>query len=545
MAGVSGHTEDWKGLPWKQFQRNVFQLQQRIYQASRCGDLKQVHNLQRLLLRSWSARCLAVRKVTQDNRGKRTPGVDGVASLTPRQRLALARELSDLSQKPDPIRRTYVPKPNGELRPLGIPTMANRALQCLVKLALEPEWEARFEANSYGFRPGRSAHDAIGAIFIGIRLKPKYVLDADIEKCFDRIDREALLTKLSAIEPITRLIRGWLKAGIVDEGETLYPEEGVPQGSPLSPLLANVALHGLETELGKSLPRHKRPQVIRYADDLVVLHPDLDTLVRLQERAEKWLATMGLRFKPSKTRIVHTLDEHEGQQAGVDFLGFTIRQYPVGKYRTYTYRGRPGYKTLTQPSKAAQKRHMDDLRQAIHQNRGNSQAGLIAHLAPIIRGWTNYYRVSAAKRIFGRLDQDLFYKLYKWAVWRRPNKTGGYHYRHYWRRHGKRLWFSDGKNRLHLHHDTKIQRYVKVRGDKSPFDGDWPYWTVRLGRDPGRPQQVATLLQRQRGQCRYCGLHFTTEDTLEIHHLNENRRDNRYANLVLLHGHCHDRMHRG
>lgn len=545
MAGVEGHTEDWKSLPWKQYQRNVFRLQQRIYRASRCGDLKEVHNLQRLLLRSWSARCLAVRKVTQDNRGKRTPGVDGVASLTPRQRLALARALSDQSQKPEPIRRTYVPKPNGEQRPLGIPTMANRALQCLVKLALEPEWEARFEANSYGFRPGRSVHDAIAAIHCGIRLKPKYVLDADIEKCFDRIDREALLTKLAAIEPITRLIRGWLKAGIVDEGQTVYPKEGVPQGSPLSPLLANVALHGLETELVKSLPHYRRPQVIRYADDLVVLHPDLDTLVCLQERAETWLATMGLRLKPSKTRIVHTLDEHEGQQAGFDFLGFTIRQYPVGKYRTYTYRGRPGYKTLTQPSKAAQKRHMEELRRVIQRNRGNSQAGLIAHLAPVIRGWSNYYRASAAKRIFGRLDQDLFYKLYRWAVWRRPSKTWGYHYRRYWRRHGNRLWFSDGKNRLYLHHDTKIQRYVKVRGAKSPFDGDWPYWTVRLGRDPTRPQRVVTLLQRQRGRCYGCGLHFTTEDTVEIHHLNGNRRDSRYANLVLLHGHCHDGTHRG
>ena len=544
MAGVSGHTEDWKSLPWKQFQRNVFRLQQRIYRASRSGDLKRVHNLQRLLLHSWSARCLAVRKVTQDNRGKRTPGVDGVASLTPRQRLALAKELRDLSQKPDPIRRTYVPKPDGGQRPLGIPTMANRALQALVKLALEPEWEARFEPNSYGFRPGRSAHDAIAAIYNYIRLKPKYVLDTDIEKCFDQIDREALLAKLSAIEPITRLVRGWLKAGIVDQGETLYPEAGVPQGSPLSPLLANVALHGLETELVKTLPRHNKPGVIRFADDLVILHADLDTLLHLKEKAETWLAPMGLRFKPSKTRIVHTLHEHEGQ-VGFDFLGFTIRQYPVGKHRTPTYRGQPGYKTLTQPSKAAQRRHMGELRQIIHRNRGNCQAGLIADLAPVIRGWSNYYRTSSAKRIFSRLDYDLFHQLYKWAVWRRPSKSWGYHYKRYWRRHGSRLWFSDGKNRLYLHHDTKIRRHIKVRGDKSPFDGDWPYWTVRLGRDPTRPQRVVKLLQRQRGQCRYCGLHFTTDDILEVHHLNENRRDNHYKNLLLLHGHCHDRMHRG
>ena len=238
MAGVKDirHTEDWQALPWRAFERNVSRLQQRIYQAARCDDHQRVHNLQRLLLGSWSARCLAVRKVTQENRGKRTPGVDGVASLTPRQRLALAHELEDLNRKPDPIRRTYIPKSSGGQRPLGIPTMANRALQALVKLALEPEWEARFEPNSYGFRPGRSAHDAIEAIFIAICHKPKYVLDADIEKCFEGIDHEALLTKMHAIEPITQLVRGWLKAGIVDKGETLYPEAGVPQGSaPLPP----------------------------------------------------------------------------------------------------------------------------------------------------------------------------------------------------------------------------------------------------------------------------------------------------------------------
>jgi RNA-directed DNA polymerase len=187
MAGAIQHTENWKTLPWKQIQRNVYRLQQRIYQATRRGDWKRVHNLQRLLLRSWSARCLAVRQVTQDNRGKRTPGVDGVASLTPKERMALTKTLRDRSSwTADPIRRIYIPKPGRtEKRGLGIPTMRNRAVQVLVKQALEPEWEARFEPNSYGFRPGRSTHDAIEAIFKFISLKPKYVLDADIEKCFD------------------------------------------------------------------------------------------------------------------------------------------------------------------------------------------------------------------------------------------------------------------------------------------------------------------------------------------------------------------------
>ncbi len=201
--------------------------------AIRRSDFRRARSLQRLLLRSWSARCLAVRQVSQDNRGKRTPGVDGVASLTPRQRKAYARRLHHLSHKADdPVRRVYITKPNNpkELRPLGIPTMFQRALQALVKLALEPEWEARFEPNSYGFRPGRSPHDAVEAIFNFIRLKPKFVLDTDIEKCFDRIEHSALVEKLSAIQPIAKLVRGWLKAGIVDDGKVLFPQAGTPQG---------------------------------------------------------------------------------------------------------------------------------------------------------------------------------------------------------------------------------------------------------------------------------------------------------------------------
>jgi len=190
MAGTLPYTEDWQMIPWPEVERIVYRLQQRIYQATKQDDVKRVHQLQRLLLHSWSARLLAVRRVSQDNRGKRTPGVDGVVSLTSPERLTLAKELHHLDKAADPVRRTYIDKPGKtEKRPLGIPTMADRAYQALVKLVLEPEWEARFEPNSYGFRPGRCTHDAIEAIYNYIRLKPKYVLDADIEKCFDKISQ--------------------------------------------------------------------------------------------------------------------------------------------------------------------------------------------------------------------------------------------------------------------------------------------------------------------------------------------------------------------
>src|ERR687886_1401254 len=268
---------EWRHIDWQKLEKRVFKLQKRIYRAEQRGDTKAVRRLQKTLMRSWSAKCLAVRRVTQDNQGKKTAGVDGIKSLSPVQRLELVQNLK-LSRKASPLRRIWIPKPGtDEKRGLGIPTMTDRALQALVKQALEPEWEARFEPNSYGFRPGRSCHDAIGAIFISVRQKTKYVLDADIAKCFDRIDHEALLNKLNTFPTIRRQVRAWLKAGVVDSKELFPTSEGTPQGGVISPLLANIALHGLENRIIQTYPQKdiwKRgkyqgtfmsPNIVRYA----------------------------------------------------------------------------------------------------------------------------------------------------------------------------------------------------------------------------------------------------------------------------------------
>lgn len=543
---------EWNTIRWPRLERRVFKLQKRIYQASERGDVKLLHKLQRLLTNSTSAKLLATRRVTQDNSGKKTAGVDGVASLKPEQRLNLAMRL-DFTVKGKPTRRVWIPKPGKtEERPLGIPTMGDRARQALVKMALEPEWEARFEPNSYGFRPGRSCHDAIEAIFSAIKLNTRYVLDADISGCFDNISHDALLKKLNTFPQLRHVIKGWLKAGVMDGDVFHSTKSGTPQGGVISPLLANIALHGMETAVKDALRNDLKLaygraeamskimtsiSIIRYADDFVVLHKDREIVKKAKAFIEGWLKNIGLELKPSKTRIGHTLEKVDGK-AGFDFLGFGVRQYPVKNNKV-------GFKTLIKPSEKAVQRHLDAIKQAIKERKGTTQEAVIGKLNPIIKGWSRYYTSAVSRKIFEKLDHLTHLKLWQWAMFRHPHKGDQWRKRKYFRQHGGFNWrfmTHDGKF-LIRHQEHKIQRHIKVQGTRSPYDGNWTYWTTRMSKTPGVSPRVARLMKRQAGECAYCELCFRPEDKIEVHHWNGNHKDNAVFNVALLHRHCHDDAH--
>lgn len=545
---------EWNAIPWPRLEREAFKLQKRIYQAARQGDVEKIHKLQRLLIKSQGAALLAVRRVAQDSGGKRTPGIDGKASLNSRQKMRLAEKLrrDPYGSKARPVRRVWIPKPGkDEKRPLGIPVMEDRARQALAKLALEPEWEARFEPNSYGFRPGRSCQDAVEAVFQQLRTAPKYVLDADIAGCFDRIDHKALLDKLGTYPAMRRTIRGWLKAGLMDDGEFSPTTEGTPQGGVISPLLMNVALHGLESavedafQLFKCPPGQRRvpwkPKVIRYADDFVIFHRDREAIERAQQVAAEWLRGMGLEMKASKTRIAHTLEAIDGQ-AGFDFLGFNFRLYPRGKTRCIRdVRGRElGFSPSVRPSRNSQKKLLLKVREIVRSHPNVHQAGLIAMLNPVLRGWGNYFSTAVSKEIFGKMDMLIYRKLWSWATRRHSNKGRRWVASRYWLLAQGRGWTFgiDRKTTLHKLGELPIRRHVKVQGDRSPFDGDALYWSARLGAHPELPRGMATYLKRQKGECVGCGMFFKPGDRLESVRIRNERLGLRPGQMALVHDHC-------
>src|SRR5215212_3042625 len=530
----------WADINWPGVERTVRRLQERIYRATEREEWHKVKQLQKLLVRATSTKLLAIGRVTQENRRKRTAGVDGVLCDTPEARMQLLRDgLSLNGYRPQPVRRVYIPKNDGKQRPLGIPCVKDRVMQAIGKAALEPEWEARFEANSYSFRPGRSTMDAIVAIHTTLNRQgaSAWILDADSKGCFDNIEHTTLLARIPVFATV---IRRWLKAGVVELGHYTDTDTGTPQGGVISPLLANIALDGMERLFGAETPtgtpippaKRKRPNtgisLIRYADDFVLTAPSWEVLeTYVQPRITAFLTQPGLILSDTKTRIVHSTE-------GFNFLGFQVRRFKRS--------------LLAIPQKAKVQNHLHSIKTYLDSHQQAPAGQIIRDLNPIIRGWANYYRHCAAKEAFKNVRHRQWQMLWRWAKRRHPNKGKRWVKGRYFRNDG--YWtFADGNAELVKPTSLPITRYVKVRGRSSPYDPKLrSYWQERTKRTIARQtysQVRLSLLRRYGYRCGMCWLPFREDELIDEDHITPRHAGGSDAleNKRLVHQWCHHQYH--
>jgi RNA-directed DNA polymerase len=489
-------SESWKLLPWKKFRANLFRLQKRVFKAASVGDMRKAKSIQKLILKSRAARFLAIRQVTQLNAGKKTPGIDKKLALKHKERfeleLILEKHASDWKHKQ--LRLIPIPKKDGSQRYLKVPTIADRAWQAIAKFALEPAHEATFHADSYGFRTGRSAHDAQKQVFNRLNSQAKgiskRILELDIEKCFDQIRHSTIMSNLIAPKGLKIGIFRCLKSGINPE----FPEQGTCQGGVVSPLLANIALNGIE-EIHPS---------VRYADDMVFFLKPGESEDKLLDKISQFLSARGLKVSEKKTKLTASTD-------GFDFLGWHFRVQQNGKCRST-------------PSVENFKAFRKKIKYVV--NNSNYGARVKAEkLAPIVRGWRNYHKfcdMSGSRFSLWFLNHRAF------IVFNKETKQDRHTAEELIKRAFPNVPYSEN-------------RHIKVRGNKSPYDGDLTYWSERNSKlYDGRTSKI---LKKQNHTCGHCGHKLTSSERVHLHHKDGNHNNWKESNLTVVHESCHDYIH--
>ena len=509
MTHSVSYSDDWESTDWKKLQKVLFRLQRRIFKAVRVGDMALARRLQKLVLSSFAARMLAIRQVSQLNTGKKTAGIDGVKSLTHKERFQLEFTLKQKTKtwRHQGLREIPIPKKDGSKRLLKIPTIADRAWQCLVKYALEPAHEATFHARSYGFRPGRSTHDAQKILFTQLRSCShginKRVLEVDIEKCFDRINHTAILNRVIAPKFVINGLRRCMKSGVNPK----FPNQGTPQGGVISPLLANIALNGIE-KIGEYQEQgYLYQNCVRYADDMLFILKPKDNAVKILAEIEEFLAERGMNVSPLKTKVTASTD-------GFDFLGWHF----------YVQKGNGKFRSV--PSVDNYKAFRTKVKQIVN----NSNYGAltkVSKLAPIVRGWRNYHK-------YCKMDGS------RYSLWSLNHRTF------------KVFLKQKTINRYQAAEMVKTafpsvkyseNKFINVKGAKSPFDGDINYWSKR--NSALYDGVTAKALRKQNHSCGHCGLKFLDEEKVELHHLDGNHNNWKPKNLLAIHRSCHQYVHMG